>query len=195
MVGVDWDAVDLLEDCGIPIAGFLDPDPAADVHPFARLGDDDAWPRLARQHPRWRLLLAVDNPSRRRLLHDRFGGEALLTVVSPRAHLSRHARLGHGCMVQREVILLPKAEVGVGCRLQTQATIHHGCRVGDFSVLAPGARLLGNVTVCEAVYIGAGATVLQNLTLGAGAVIGAGAVVTRDVPADCRVKGVPARAE
>jgi acetyltransferase-like isoleucine patch superfamily enzyme len=41
--------------------------------------------------------------------------------------------------------------------------------------------------------IGSGAIIMCGVTVGAGALIGAGAVVTRDVPAQARVAGVPAR--
>jgi maltose O-acetyltransferase len=49
------------------------------------------------------------------------------------------------------------------------------------------------VRIGSDVWIGAGVTVLKGVTIGNGAVVGAGAVVTRNVAADEKVTGVPAR--
>ncbi len=49
------------------------------------------------------------------------------------------------------------------------------------------------VTIGDDVWIGAGATILKGVSVGDGAIIGAGAVVTKNVAADAKVAGVPAR--
>ncbi len=56
-----------------------------------------------------------------------------------------------------------------------------------------GALVPDSVTIGEGAWIAAGVTILPGVTVGPGAVVGAGSVVTKDVPANCKVAGVPAK--
>jgi maltose O-acetyltransferase len=56
-----------------------------------------------------------------------------------------------------------------------------------------GYELAKPIAVGDDAWLGGGAIVLPGVTIGARAVVGAGSVVTRDVPADERVAGNPAR--
>jgi serine acetyltransferase len=87
-----------------------------------------------------------------------------------------------------------------------QIEIGENCMIGPHCYLtdhdhanAPG-RLVGDqplvgtpVRIGRNVWLGAGVIVLKGVTIGDGAVVGAGAVVTKDVAADAKVAGVPAR--
>jgi len=56
-----------------------------------------------------------------------------------------------------------------------------------------GLELAKPISVGDDAWLGGGAIVLPGVTIGARAVVGAGSVVTRDVSADERVAGNPAR--
>jgi maltose O-acetyltransferase len=56
-----------------------------------------------------------------------------------------------------------------------------------------GLELAKPIAVGDDAWLGGGAIVLPGVTIGARAVVGAGSVVTRDVPAEERVAGNPAR--
>jgi maltose O-acetyltransferase len=56
-----------------------------------------------------------------------------------------------------------------------------------------GLELAKPIAIGDYAWLGGGAIVLPGVTIGARAVVGAGSVVTRDVPADHRVAGNPAR--
>ena len=56
-----------------------------------------------------------------------------------------------------------------------------------------GLELAKPIEVGDDAWLGGGAIVLPGVTIGARAVVGAGSVVTRDVSADERVAGNPAR--
>jgi maltose O-acetyltransferase len=56
-----------------------------------------------------------------------------------------------------------------------------------------GLELAKPIAIDDDAWLGGGAIVLPGVTVGARAVVGAGSVVTRNVPADQRVAGNPAR--
>ena len=56
-----------------------------------------------------------------------------------------------------------------------------------------GLELAKPIAVGDDAWLGGGAIVLPGVTIGERAVVGAGGVVTRDVPADVKVAGNPAR--
>ena len=77
--------------------------------------------------------------------------------------------------------------------MQYGATVGHDCVLDDFVTVLPGARVSGSVHLAAGSTVGSGAVVLQGRTVGRGAFVGAGAVVTRDVAPGVVVVGNPAR--
>jgi acetyltransferase-like isoleucine patch superfamily enzyme len=87
-----------------------------------------------------------------------------------------HLEIGRNCMI------------GPACYL-TDA--NHGTAPGIG--ISTQRMKTGPVIIEDDVWLGAGVVVLSGVRLGRGAIVGAGAVVTRDVPANAKVVGVPAR--
>jgi sugar O-acyltransferase (sialic acid O-acetyltransferase NeuD family) len=120
-------------------------------------------------------------------------GWAPATVVHPRAHVSPTAQLGAGCIVG------PLAVVGAATRVADQVLIARGALVGHHAelgagcVVNPGANVGGHARIGEGALVAMGAIVADHRVVGAGAIVAAGAVAVRDVAANLRVQGVPAR--
>jgi len=105
--------------------------------------------------------------------------------IGPRCKISSHTFICEGVTIESEVFVghsvtfindrYPRA-TDVSGKLQTEA---------DWSC----QRTL----VKRGASIGSGSTLLGGVTIGENALVGAGSVVTRDVPANARVAGNPAR--
>lgn len=148
------------------------------------LGGDADLASLAQLH---RLALVtvgqVGSPAlRRRLYRQALGlGMVLPTIVSPRAYVSRHARIGGGSIVMHGALINAGAEVGANCIINTNALVEHDARVGDDCHIATGAILNGGVRVGEGGFVGSGSVVREGLTLGRDCLVGMCQSVRRDV--------------
>jgi sugar O-acyltransferase (sialic acid O-acetyltransferase NeuD family) len=139
--------------------------------------------------------VAIGRNERRRNIFERLrrDGGSPLTVVHPRAQLSRHARVGEGSFLAAGCLLGPAAIVAEGVIVNHTAVVDHDCQVGAFTHIAPNATLGGGVRVGSSVLVGAGAVVLPGVSVGDGAIIGAGTVVIADVRPSVTVVGLPGR--
>ena len=120
-------------------------------------------------------------------------GFELPPIVHASASVSPWARLGRGVQVLAAAVVNAEANLGDGAIVNTGAIVEHDCHVGAHAHVAPGARLAGLVSVGAGAHVGIGAVLIEAVQVGEDALVGAGAVVLRDVPADSRVAGVPAR--
>jgi sugar O-acyltransferase (sialic acid O-acetyltransferase NeuD family) len=135
------------------------------------------------------------NAARRRAFESaRSLGYTVREVIHPAALIGRECRIGAGAVLLARVTVNAGSQIGENVILNTACSIDHDCRIGAHAHVAPGTTLAGNVIVGDEAFLGAGVVAIPGVSIGARAVVGAGAVVVRDLPADCRARGVPARA-
>ena len=95
-------------------------------------------------------------------------------LISPHAHVSRHARLGPGTVVGHGAIVHAAAVVGAHCILNSAALIEHDVQIGDHCHVGTGALVNGGVRLGSGSFIGSGAMLREGLQLPRGTVISAG---------------------
>lgn len=195
IVGAFHEMIELCEDCGLEIVGIIDNQHIGDYYGCPILGTDEDAEQLFREYSDCRVVLTPDLPKVREKLHELYSqiGFQFATVISPKAIISRNAKIGKGTVIQACVNVSAGSTIGDFVKLNTYANIMHDDVVGNYATIAPNAVLLGYVHVGESSYIGANSTVLPHIKIGGGSTVGAGAVVTKDVKKNVIVKGVPAR--
>lgn len=137
--------------------------------------------------------VAIGNNAARATIYQCLSAANLITVIHPSAVISVTSQIGKGCFIAALSLLAPQTKIGKGCIINHGAIIDHDVTIGTYTHIAPNCTLGGNVTVGSGVLIGAGAVILPQINIGDGAIIGAGSVVTRNVAANCLVKGCPAK--
>ncbi len=107
----------------------------------------------------------------------------LPAIVSPRAHLSRHATLGPGSIVMHGAIVNAGATVGKNCIINSLALIEHDTEIGDHCHIATAAAINSGVSIGAGTFIGSNACVRQGTRIGNNCVIGMGQRVLADCAA------------
>lgn len=191
-------AIDVIEAAGLAIAGVLDRPEAGltEVLGHPVLGGDDALPALVAQgHAALVTIGQIKSAAPRIRAFDaaRAAGAQMPCVVSPRAHVSRHATLGEGTLVLHGAVVNAAARVGRNVIVNSLALVEHDAEVGDHCHVATGARVNGAVTIGAGCFIGSGAVLKNCIAIGAGSVIGAGAVIRHDIPEGSFVPATPQR--
>ena len=151
---------------------------------YIRLGDDAALPHLLNTGDYPNALVAIGQiktPEARIRTFEYLRTRCILPViVSPRAYVSPHAKLGAGTIVMHGAIVNAGAVVGDNCILNTNSLVEHDAVIGDHCHISTHATVNGGATVGNGTFIGSNASVRQGQRIGAYCVIGLGQSVLRD---------------
>jgi UDP-N-acetylbacillosamine N-acetyltransferase len=178
-------------------AGFVDDREelwGAKVMRFAVLGGGE-WLQWEAGSAQVAIVLGVgDNTSRHWIAEScAYWGAEILTVVHPRAAVSRTARVGRGSVVMANATVNVDAVVGDGVIVNSGAVVEHDVEIGAYAHVAPNAAMGGGSSLGTFSHLGIGASALPCVHIGAHSVVGAGAVVVKNLPDEVVAIGIPAR--
>lgn len=173
---------------GYRIAGLLDlPDLQGNlVLGYPVIGCDDDIPGLIAGGRRHFLITLgqIKSAGRRQALFEsiKTSGGVLPTIVSPLAHVSRHAMVAEGTIVMHGALINAGTRIGRNCIVNSRALVEHDAQVGDHCHISTACVLNGGVRVGEGSFVGSNAVTLQEIEIGRHSVVGAGTLVRQSLP-------------
>jgi sugar O-acyltransferase (sialic acid O-acetyltransferase NeuD family) len=178
----------LLQDAGVPIAGFtvdakhLPGDSAHGLPVVAFEEVEHAFPP-SRHH----MFVAIGYHDLNRVRASRCAaakakGFVLASHICPGAHVPRGTRIGENCVIMPGAALQPCAILGDDVFVWHNAVVGHHSAVGNHSWIAANCTISSGATIGPRCFIGVNAAVAHEVGIGEGAVIGAGAIVVADQP-------------
>lgn len=115
------------------------------------------------------------------------------TVVHPRANVSRHACLRHGCIIAPQVGISVDTHIGEFTCIQEYTVIGHDAHIGNWCQINSHCTIAGGARIGDFVTIHPNSVVTSRAVIGDGAVVAPGSVVIGRIPAGITVLGNPAR--
>jgi len=179
--------IDVIEAHGqYTVAGIVDlkETDAEDCLGYPWLGSDDDLPDLLKKYPSALITVGqVKSPDTRIALYEKLQalGADFPVIISPRAHVSRHALVLPGAIVMHGAIINVRAKVGANCIINSQALVEHDSVVEAHCHISTGATLNGDVHVDSGSFIGSGAVVHHSVRIASRCVVGAGAIVMKNL--------------
>lgn len=120
-------------------------------------------------------------------------GYKLPVIVSPHAHVSRHATVGGGTIVMHGAVINASAIVGCNCIINSQALVEHDTVIGDHCHVATAAAINSGVRVAAGSFVGSNSCVRQGIQIGERCVIGMGQRVLADCAAGTQLPSASVR--
>jgi sugar O-acyltransferase (sialic acid O-acetyltransferase NeuD family) len=185
--------IDVVEQEGrYAIAGILDKAElvGSRVFDYPVIGTDEDIARLSANHFFLVTVGQIKSPATRFAIYTQLKktGAEIATIVSPRAYLSAHARIGEGSIVMHGATVNAGAFIGNNCIINSHALIEHDAVIHDHCHIATGAIINGGVVVHEQTFIGSRVMTREYITIGAKSFVAGGMNIYRDLPESSRIK-------
>jgi sugar O-acyltransferase (sialic acid O-acetyltransferase NeuD family) len=88
----------------------------------------------------------------------------IATIISPRAYVSKYARVDEGTIIMHDVLVNANAQIGKNCIINTKALIEHDAIIGDHCHISTAAIINGGTEIKHGSFFGSNATSKDNVT-------------------------------
>lgn len=87
----------------------------------------------------------------------RTSGARIATVISPRAYVSKHAKVSKGTIIMHDALVNANASIGENCIINSKALVEHDATIESFCHISTSAIVNGGVTIKEGTFFGSNA--------------------------------------
>lgn len=115
-------------------------------------------------------------------------GASFPVIVSPRAHLSKHAAVNEGTVLMHNVVVNAGAVIGRNCIINTGAIIEHDVVIEDHCHISTGSTINGGTVIRKRTFFGSNSVAREAIEIGERCIIGAGMSVLASIPAGTMVR-------
>jgi sugar O-acyltransferase (sialic acid O-acetyltransferase NeuD family) len=148
------------------------------------------------ENPNVAVILAIADPViKSNLLNklNEYGCNNFPVLIHPGTWIAENVSIGDGSLIYPGTRINVSSYIGRFVTINMNCSIGHDATIEDFSFIAPNVSIGGNTRVRKGASLGIGSSVIQSIAIGAWSTIGAGSVVIKDVLANQRVAGNPAK--
>ncbi len=101
-------------------------------------------------------------------------GARMAVVISPRAYVSRHSKVGAGTIVMHDALVNSNVFIGENCILNSKCLIEHDSRIEAHCHISTAAVVNGNCIIEGQCFIGSNAVLKEGLIVNALTIVPAG---------------------
>ena len=149
------------------IAGIVDIDTSIrELLGYPLLGHDDDLEKLKLNYDYALITIGqIKTPAIRVRLLDyaRSLGFKLPVIISPRAYVSKHAKVGNGTIVMHDALINAGSIVGDNCIINTKSLIEHDAVIENNCHISTGAIINGSVIVRQGSFVGSNAVTKESV--------------------------------
>jgi sugar O-acyltransferase (sialic acid O-acetyltransferase NeuD family) len=98
----------------------------------------------------------------------------IATIVSPRAHISKHSTFGEGSIAMHDVLVNANAQIGMNVILNSKCLIEHDAQIGDHCHISTAAVINGDCHIEKESFVGSNSVLKEGITVKSQSVIPAG---------------------
>jgi sugar O-acyltransferase (sialic acid O-acetyltransferase NeuD family) len=104
----------------------------------------------------------------------------LPVIISPRAHVSKRAKLNQGTIVHHDVCINSNVKIGKNCIINTKSIIEHDVNIGDFCHISTRATVNGHTKIESDCFLGSCSVIKQNIKISKNKIIQANVFLKKD---------------
>ena len=173
------------------ILGFIDQKKKINIFNYKVLGDESYLKKFKQKNCYLHLSLGfIKSPAKRIKIFNEFRklNFKFPKIISPRAYVSKNAKILDGTIVHHNAVINFEAEVGNNNIINTSAIIEHGSKIGNNCHISTRVVINGDAVVKDNTFIGSGSVIREGVKIGRNSFVGMGQIITKNIPDNSVVK-------